>query len=484
MHRSILALLLAAAPLASPNAAPVDGAAPEVDWMKVTLDGRKIGQLESRTERNGDRVTSIERMSLVIDRGGVSLPVQTEERSTETADGKPLSFASKLTFSGLATETEGTIGDGGKVSVVTRSAGREDRRELDWPAGAVLAHGARLAEEKNGLAPGTTYHVLAFQPSDLTAIPVDVRIVSRGKVRLDDHEEDLVEVEQRADLLGSPFTMKAWITPEHEVRKSVLPLLGLELVMLACDEACANAPNQPADILEHAVVRAPAALTPALRRDGVRYRIAVRGAEPPRLPDTGEQKVTGEPRELRVDVDPTPESFDRSAPEADERGPNRWVESDDAGIMKMAKEVAGNAKDDGERMRRFERQVSEYITNKSMRVGYASARETLRSREGDCTEHAVLLAALARAQGIPARVVNGLAYAPSFAGYKRAFIPHAWVQAYVDGAWHSYDAALGAFDAGHIALSLGSGEASGFYAGVSLLGNLEVLDAQPLPASH
>ena len=93
------------------------------------------------------------------------------------------------------------------------------------------------------------------------------------------------------------------------------------------------------------------------------------------------------------------------------------------------------------------------------------------------------LAALARASGIPARVVNGLAFAPSFAGYERAFIPHAWVQAYVDGEWHGYDAALLGFDAGHIALSYGSGESSGFYASVTLFGNLKVLDAQPLPAS-
>ena len=40
----------------------------------------------------------------------------------------------------------------------------------------------------------------------------------------------------------------------------------------------------------------------------------------------------------------------------------------------------------------------------------ATAAEVARSREGDCTEHAVLLAALARARGIPARVAMGLVY--------------------------------------------------------------------------
>ncbi|MFN9738187.1 MAG: transglutaminase domain-containing protein [Pseudomonadota bacterium] len=123
-----------------------------------------------------------------------------------------------------------------------------------------------------------------------------------------------------------------------------------------------------------------------------------------------------------------------------------------------------------------------YIDNKSMRVGYASAAETVASREGDCTEHAVLLAALARALGVPARVVNGLAYAPAFAGRENVFVPHAWIKAWDGRRWGSYDAALPGFDAGHIALSVGDGDAAGFYAGVAVLGNLEVLSAEALPA--
>ena len=479
MRRLILALLLAASPSCYLLAAPP---ADEVEWMKVTLEGRKIGQLESRVAHRGGEIRTTERLSLVMDRGGVSLPVDTEETSIEREDGTPIGFESRISFSGVAMESKGTIGADGKVSVVTRSGGAESKREIAWPAGAVLAHGARLAEEKHGLAPGTTYRVLAFQPSDLAAVPIDVRVVSRGPVRLDDRTEELVELEQRADLGGAPFTMRAWVTPEHEPRKSTLPLLGLELVMVACDEACAKEPNQPADILERTVAKAPDSLTPAMRRDGARYRIAVTGTEPARLPDTGEQVVTGSAHDLVVDVDPTPARPDTRAPAADERDANRWVESDDAKIVARAKEATAGAKGDAERMRKLERFVSGWISNKSMRVGYATARQTLDSREGDCTEHAVLLAALARASGIPARVVNGLAFAPSFAGYERAFIPHAWVQAYVDGEWHGYDAALLGFDAGHIALSYGSGESSGFYASVTLFGNLKVLDAQPLPA--
>lgn len=486
MHRSILALLLAAAPLAYLHAAPAAKPAPEVEWMKVTLDGRKIGHIESRVVHAGGKVTTTERLEISMDRGGgMALTMQNEETSVEREDGTPLSFAGKMSVAGVGMETSGTIGADGTVAIVSRaSGGAETKRTMQWPAGAVLAHGAHVAEQQHGLAPGTSYRVLAFQPMDLAAIPIDVRIVSRGPVRLGDVVEELVEVEQRAEIPGAKLNMRAWVTPGHELRKSTLPLLGLELVMVACDEECAKAPNQTADILESTAAPAPATLTPELRREGVRYRIAVTAPDAARPPETGEQHVTGSDRELVVDVDPTPAKRDRSEPIADERGPNRWVESDDAKIVAMAKQVVDGARDDDERMKRLERHVAGYITEKSMRVGYATARQTLDSREGDCTEHAVLLAALARAAGIPARVMNGLAYAASFGGYENAFIPHAWVQAYVDGEWRSYDAALRGFDAGHIALSYGSGESIGFYAGVTQFGYLKVLDAQPLPASH
>lgn len=63
-----------------------------------------------------------------------------------------------------------------------------------------------------------------------------------------------------------------------------------------------------------------------------------------------------------------------------------------------------------------------------------NARDVLRNRAGDCTEHTLLLVALARAAGIPAREVGGLAYAGD-----AGFAWHAWAE-YHDGShWRSVD---------------------------------------------
>ena len=465
---------------------PAGHAEAETRWMKVLLDGRKVGQVQSIREVADGRVTSTERMTLVVDRAGVGLPVSTEERSIETLDGRPLGFVAKTSLSGLDSTVEGTLGDDGQLALVMRSGASEQRRSMPWPTGAVLAEGARLAELRHGLAEGTRYELLSFQPSTLSALPVRVEVGARERIRVDGLARRLARVDQVADLQGAPLRMSAWVDADHVVQRATMPLMGMTFEMVACSEACATAPNQPTDILDRAMVAAPRALSPDERAAGLAYVLRIRGGDAAPVPSLAEQRAERDGARWRVDV--RPRDAARGAedpPVADDTAATRWLNHDDPAVQALARRAAGDEppRDRAALMRRLEAFVRGHIDNKSMRVGYASAAETAASREGDCTEHAVLLAALGRALGVPTRVVNGLAYAPSFAGREHVFVPHAWVKAWDGARWTSYDAALPGFDAGHIALSVGDGDASGFYAGVSLLGNLEVLSAEALPAA-
>jgi transglutaminase-like putative cysteine protease len=85
--------------------------------------------------------------------------------------------------------------------------------------------------------------------------------------------------------------------------------------------------------------------------------------------------------------------------------------------------------------------VGRYIDKKDMLRGFDLASQVARRREGDCTEHAVLLAALARSFGIPARVVTGMALV-SVEGKIEA-VGHAWTEVYQSGRWKLVDAAIG-----------------------------------------
>jgi len=125
-------------------------------------------------------------------------------------------------------------------------------------------------------------------------------------------------------------------------------------------------------------------------------------------------------------------------------------------VAKLATEAAGDEKDHRKLAEKLCRFARRYVQSKSLNVGFATASEVARSKEGDCTEHGILLAALGRACGIPTRVVTGVVYADEFGGKKGVFVGHMWTQFWIDGWWVDLDAARGevVVDPTHIALSL------------------------------
>lgn len=116
--------------------------------------------------------------------------------------------------------------------------------------------------------------------------------------------------------------------------------------------------------------------------------------------------------------------------------------------------------------------VARHIQDKHLGTAYASASETARTGSGDCTEHAVLLAALLKARMIPARVCHGLVYVElggsaisgqateggeDGASGDGQFGWHMWSQALINGHWHDLDATLHVpYTIGHVLVGTSS----------------------------
>ncbi len=178
------------------------------------------------------------------------------------------------------------------------------------------------------------------------------------------------------------------------------------------------------------------------------------------LPETGEQRVRREGDAWQVDIcrDCGPALLPTEAERAQWTRPSQWIQSADAGFREKAARARRGAKTDEAVMERLAVAARARLPRIDF-DGYVSARTAWRRRAGDCTEDALVLAALGRAAGIPVRVVHGLVFSPGrYHGASNAFMPHSWVIAFVDGRWKSFDISLNGFDATHIALSLGDGE--------------------------
>jgi transglutaminase-like putative cysteine protease len=224
--------------------------------------------------------------------------------------------------------------------------------------------------------------------------------------------------------------------------------------------AGAASAQEKADLLTTTLI--PVAVPVDLKAELVRYRVSS-GKRPVTLTETAGQTLDRKsPTVVEVTVR-------RVAPPADstEQLPikptrdlqryleaNYFLECDTAVIKDLAAKALDGEKNAAAAARKLEKFVHEYIGKKTLAIAFATAKQTAQSRAGDCTEHAVLLAALARAAGIPARVVGGMVYADEFVGKKQLFGYHMWAELYVAGGWYPFDAALhrrGGYGVGHIA---------------------------------
>lgn len=351
---------------------------------------------------------------------------------------------------------------------------------MPWPSGALLSEGLRLAQARHGFAAGTTYQLKAFDMDGLQPYSIDVVVRKAVELDINGHREKLIPVEQTLHFPRGTTSSTSWVRRDGTLRRSLLPIMGLELTMTACDRACDQDALEETDVLAATLTRAPRPLTLPERHQPLELLLEAKGAATDALGTLGEvpgQQIRpdGDSGRYRLRIDPTGDTG--TAPGPDDLRATRWLQSDDPAIQRFARESSAGKQNAAGIMLALERAVRVHISNKSLRVGYASASETLHSREGDCTEHALLLAALARASGIPARVATGLVYTDRYAGQRDVFIPHAWVQAWVDGRWRGYDAALNGIDSGHLAIGVGDGDPYRYYQGMSVLGNLTILEA-------
>ena len=144
-----------------------------------------------------------------------------------------------------------------------------------------------------------------------------------------------------------------------------------------------------------------------------------------------------------------------------------YVDSDAATVIKQAKEIVGDEKNAYRACSKMRAWIYGNLKVKSNIGITRSGSDVLKSRVGVCRDYAILFASLARAAGIPSKVISGLIYTDG------AFYYHAWVECYV-GKWVAFDATLPSdfVDATHVKLA--EGDATTMYSLAKVIGSLKV----------
>ncbi|MBU4318685.1 MAG: transglutaminase-like domain-containing protein [Proteobacteria bacterium] len=238
----------------------------------------------------------------------------------------------------------------------------------------------------------------------------------------------------------------AWVDESGEVIQETGPM-GLRLVKTTKEKALSGfTVTSMEDLTRSVSVAANRILTRPEELASLRIRLLnlpgsfqVNGGR-----QTYENKVLTITKE---NLDDLPSVPDPEAKQFFEPSPN--IQSTDPEMKRLVSGLISNAASDLEKAKILVNWVYENI-EKTPVISIPDALSTLKTRKGDCNEHAALLAAMARAAGIPAQMETGLVY------MKGRFYYHAWNVLYL-GDWITMDAALGQFpaDATHIRLIRG-----------------------------
>lgn len=462
-----LALLMT---LGVPSGATAQGTAGEAKgsggreyWYVLMMQDKRAGWMRtSEYPRDGKLVSSAE-MEIRIKRNQLTVAIGISTEFVESMANEPVSMMSTMKLGQLPQTTRYRFLPDG-VEVESSTGGNKQVAKVDKPQGAwdTPRKIAWMIEE--GIAAGKTeFSTRSLDPST-GLVPATTTMKLVEKTTLDVMGKAVPALKWTTTTSAIPGESVQYTDERGEALRTETSIGGIQIIVVRADKALAMSGLEAPEILNASMVVPDKPISGAQeRRKGV-FVITSKAETLADLPSAGAQTVERvNAQTIRVKTDASATSL---ADKVDVENPvfrtsSAMISSSDervkqitAAALKSHKNASPTEK--AEILRAF---VHGYINKKTMDVGFATATEVAQTRQGDCTEHGVLLAAMLRAADIPSRVVSGLVYVDGIKDGKGAFGYHMWAQALVeiDGKqrWMDVDAALSAtrrVDATHIAL--------------------------------
>ena len=457
-------------------------------WEITYLKGQRVGygwtSVTNQTFKQ-QNVLKIEGYSrLEVKRFGQVFKAETRFTSTETPDGRLVEFAAEMPQGALPTKFSGrVVGDTLEVSVT--SQGKPRGQKIPWRDEYGGPYAVQLSLLTRPMTPG--------EKRSLSHLDVSVCVLANTALLAKDYQDvelpggrqKLLQIDSTTDFAGQTIKTTIWADLAGEVHRTRINAMGLDLETFRAteDQALADSGEFSFDLGKDVMVAVGRSLPNPHGTRRMVYRLHLEGGDPSKVfPSSDSQSIQPVDENtaqatvwaIRPGTDWGNPNSEADPPTDDDREPNDLIQSDDPLVVKISREAMGDEKDPWKAVVAMESYVKKNMTQKDFSTAFASAAEVAKTRTGDCTEHAVLLAAMARAAGIPARVAMGLVY------YQQAYAYHMWTEVHIDGRWIPLDATLGrgGIGAAHLKVShsnlKGASPYAGFLPVLNIIGQLKI----------
>lgn len=334
-----------------------------------------------------------------------------------------------------------------KLEITVKSGGVTKSSLIDAPANLYPAIIVGNVVAFHGLSEGKEYNLKVFEPTVLNIIDAHVVVEKKEKIKIKNQEYHAWKLS--FTMLGLTSTM--WIDSTGETIKEESPP-GISMIKETPQEALANESGVATlDILSLFSIRVDSVIPHS--RNVSYLKVSMKNIDTTNLilKDDLQNLVSYNPIVLEIKSQPKPveKVFLPIKQESEFLKPSLCIQSDNPKLREKALAIIKGSKDGGDAVQKLVAWVYNNVTKRAT-ASLPSAIDVLANLEGDCNEHAVLFAGLARAIGIPTKIAVGVVY------LDKAFYYHAWNKVYL-GKWISVDPTFGQFpaDATHIKLQEG-----------------------------
>ena len=445
-----------------------DGEIIQEVWEESYLQGMKVGfaktEVAKVTEDGQSLLRQRQTQELHLQRDGQGSVQKIAFTCWQTEDGRLVRFESQMSDGRNETRGSGKV-DGNQLRTETQTVGNTQRQSHDWdPAW----HGFFAQEESLRavpLKPGEKRTVIGMTPVLNVPGSVKLEALDYEIVKLPSGEQKLLKVQSETSLGAQSIESLLWVDAKGEILKTRMPGLDLETFRTTKSAATSLAGIGNVDLLRSTVVkpRGNVDVLSTARRVVYRARLkegkakdAFGNSLSQQVAIVDEHTATLTVLAVRPGTPKTPgASF--KGPAADDLSPGSYIQSDDPQVVELANSVEEGETDPWKVACALEKFVDETITEKNFASALATAADVARTKAGDCTEHAVLLAALCRARKIPSRVAFGLIYVRHLGG----FAYHMWTEVWIEDRWIPLDATLGQGGIGCDHIKLGDSNLKG-----------------------
>jgi transglutaminase-like putative cysteine protease len=457
-------------------------------WYTLEMGGKRAGYMHAVQRTVGDQITSETKLVIAFGRGDAAVKIEMAGSFVETKDGRPVSMRSSQELAKTPMVTTYTFGEDA-IAIKSEQAGRTTADTAPLPEGSWLPPAAASEYVRQRLAAGAEKIVVRSMDPLTGAAPTTTTRTGVKKVETEVMGKRVSAFECTAVSSANPSIESVEVLDEEGIAvRSTANMGPFAITIVAATRAAALAEAEAPEVMVRTFVKPDRRIERARELESATYLLSIPSGEMPELPGTGAQRVEAVGRSSARVTIATSGGAAADPKDAEDRtllASSPMLNHEDERVSELVKKaLVGAGESPKERAQALRGFVHRHINRKDLGVGFASASEVARTRQGDCTEHATLLAAMLRGAGIPSRVVSGLIYADEFAGEREIFGYHMWAQGLMEVGgrltWVDLDPTLpgAAFDATHIALSVSSlpdADASKSLSGlVPLLGRLEI----------